>query len=72
MRWLTPEQNKAYDFILKSFEKKNEPPTIQEIADGTNMSVSLAYRRVQALEKKGYIVREGYRETRNIRLKENI
>ena len=68
MRWLTPEQHKVYMFILECFEKRNAPPTIKEIAEATKTKTSLAHRRVMALEKKGYIKREGYGDTRNIRL----
>ena len=71
MRWLTPEQHKVHMFILECFEKRNTPPTIQEIADGTNTTKDLAHRRVKALEKKGYIERETPGETRNIRISVN-
>jgi len=70
MRWLTPEQHKVYMFILECFEKRNTAPTIQEIADATESKTSLAHRRVLALEKKRYIERLGYGETRSIRIPE--
>jgi len=69
MRWMTQEQEKVYRFIVAQIDSEGFPPTIQEIAEATAAKPSLAHRRVVALEKKGYLAREGHRATRNIRIK---
>ena len=68
MRWMTPNQEKVYHFILERQEEGKAPPTIQEIADAVGAKRNLVHRRVVALEKKGYLARDGWGTARNIRV----
>jgi SOS-response transcriptional repressor LexA len=65
---LTAQQKKVYEFILAQHNANVDPPTIREISIATNAPASLVYRRIVALEKKGYLFRERYGTIRNIRL----
>lgn len=69
MRWMTPEQERVYRFILERDEQALPPPTMREISDETGSGTTLAHVRVVALEKKGYIQRNGYRSARNIEIR---
>ncbi|WP_306150671.1 LexA family transcriptional regulator [Roseovarius sp. MMSF_3281] len=54
---MTPQQRKAYDFIVAFYEKHDYSPSFTEIADGTGlMSKSSVHRLVGALQDQGLIV----------------
>ncbi len=69
MRTMTEEQWRVYNAILSRHKKGAEPPTIREIAKETGSAHSLAFRRVQALERKGFIERPNERDWRGIKLR---
>lgn len=72
MQFLTQAQEKVYGFILEREEDGKSPPTIREIAEATEMSSALAYRRVLALEKRGLIERGVQGTHRNIKIRLRI
>lgn len=69
---MTPEQERVYRIILNREIAGERPPTIREIADDVGCQISLAYRRVQALQKKGYLNRPHRREWRALRTRVKI
>ena len=65
---MTAHQKKVYQYVLDQHEAEKDPPTVAEIAAATGAATSLVHRRIIALEKKGYLTRDGYRSSRNIRI----
>ncbi len=56
---LTDRQQSILDFILEEIRKKGYPPTLREISSRFDIASTQGVRRhIDALEKKGYIVRE--------------
>lgn len=48
-----------YDFILSFARKSGRLPTQREIADGTQLCLSVVNQRMVILQARGYIVRNG-------------
>ncbi len=57
---LTTEQKRTLDFIKDFLVQKGYPPTVEETAERFGISLRAAYDRMKALEKKGYIKRNGH------------
>lgn len=56
---LTDRQQSILDFIVEEIQEKGYPPTLREISAQFGISSTQGVRRhIDALEKKGYIVRE--------------
>lgn len=56
---LTDRQQEILDFIVADIQTKGYPPTLREVANRFDISSTQGVRRhIDALEKKGYIVRE--------------
>jgi repressor LexA len=65
---LTQRQNTAYDYIKDYLDRKNRPPTLQEIGDALDISsTNGVFKLLQTLEKKGWIEREKHK-ARSIQL----
>ena len=57
---LTPKQQRIYDFICQRIEERGYPPTIRDIGTGFDIrSPNGVMCHLKALEKKGFIVRDG-------------
>jgi repressor LexA len=57
---LTPKQQKIYDFICERIDDRGFPPTIRDIGGAFGIkSPNGVMCHLKALEKKGYIAREG-------------
>jgi repressor LexA len=57
---LTPKQQKIYDFICKRIDDRGYPPTIRDIGTAFDIkSPNGVMCHLKALEKKGFIVRDG-------------
>ena len=55
---LTERQNQIYEFIRRSIQQNGMPPTVSEIRDAVKLkSLNSIHKHLQALEKKGKIVR---------------
>ncbi len=65
---LTQKQLEVLDFVQDKILIEGVSPTIKEIANGTDASISLTHRRVEALVVKGYLHRTGQWRKRAIRL----
>ncbi len=58
MKQLTSRQQKVLEFIRRAFRRQGYPPTIKEIGDHLGVKWTHGVERhLEALEKKGYIVR---------------
>lgn len=56
---LTDRQQSILDFIVEEIQRQGYPPTLREISSQFGISSTQGVRRhIDALEKKGYIVRE--------------
>lgn len=56
---LTDRQQDILDFIVEEIQRRGYPPTLREISSRFDISSTQGVRRhIDALEKKGYIVRE--------------
>jgi repressor LexA len=65
---LTQRQNEAYEFIRGYIDRKQKPPTLEEIGEALGISsTNGVYKLLRALEKKGWIEREKH-EARSIQL----
>lgn len=65
---LTERQNQAYEFIRSFMRKHRKPPTLTEIGTALGIrSTNGVFKLLQALEAKGYIVREQH-AARGLRL----
>src|SRR5438045_5626217 len=65
---LTPKQQKIYDFICQRIDDRGYPPTIRDIGKEFEIrSPNGVMCHLKALEKKGYIIRDG-NSARAIRL----
>lgn len=59
MKKLTARQQDILDFIVEEIQKQGYPPTLREICTQFGISSTQGVRRhIDALEKKGYIVRD--------------
>src|SRR3954467_14636417 len=68
MAQLTPKQKKIYDFICHRIDERGYPPTIRDIGAAFDIkSPNGVMCHLKALEKKGFIVRDG-NSARAIRL----
>jgi repressor LexA len=57
---LTPKQKRIYDFIVHRIEDRGYPPTIRDIGTAFDIkSPNGVMCHLKALEKKGFIVRDG-------------
>jgi len=57
MKGLTKKQAKVLSFIKDFIEKVGWPPSLGQIASHFGVSSKSAYEYVQALVKKGYIIK---------------
>jgi repressor LexA len=58
---LTPKQKRIYDFIVHRIEERGYPPTIRDIGAAFDIkSPNGVMCHLKALEKKGFIVRDGH------------
>ena len=58
MERLTPRQQEIYDYLCSHLDDHGYPPTLREICAEFNMrSTRAASDHLQALERKGFIVR---------------
>ncbi len=64
---LPPRQLQVFHFIEREIEDKGQAPTLQEIADGNDMTLPQAQQIVQVLEKKDKI-RTSLHKTRSIKI----
>lgn len=65
---LTPRQAAILDAVREHLADTGRPPSLQEIGAAVGIAhVSAVFKHLEALEKKGYLVREGSRP-RSIRL----
>jgi repressor LexA len=55
---LTARQQQVLDFIAESVKKRGYPPTVREIGQLLGIVVNGASRHLDALERKGHIVRD--------------
>ena len=59
MKKLTDRQQEILDFIVEEIQRQGYPPTLREISTQFGISSTQGVRRhIDALEKKGYIVRD--------------
>ncbi|MFA5508834.1 MAG: transcriptional repressor LexA [Vulcanimicrobiota bacterium] len=59
MKKLTDRQQEILDFIVEEIQRQGYPPTLREISSRFGISSTQGVRRhIDALEKKGYIVRD--------------
>jgi repressor LexA len=57
---LTPKQQQIYDFICRRIDERGYPPTIRDIGTAFDIkSPNGVMCHLKALEKKGYILRDG-------------
>jgi repressor LexA len=57
---LTPKQQRIYDFVCQQIDERGYPPTIRDIGTAFDIrSPNGVMCHLKALEKKGYIVRDG-------------
>ncbi len=57
---LTPKQQQIYDFICRRIDERGYPPTIRDIGTAFQIkSPNGVMCHLKALEKKGYIIRDG-------------
>ncbi|HEX9745196.1 MAG TPA: transcriptional repressor LexA [bacterium] len=68
-RKLTDRQQEILAFIINYIQDTERPPTIRDIADNFDFTVKGAYDHLLALEKKGWIDRQG-KHSRGITIKE--
>lgn len=60
MQGLTDRQREVYEFITRRIEEQGYPPTIREIGEEMGIrSTNGVNDHLKALEKKGYLAREG-------------
>jgi len=60
MRDLTDRQRQVLDFVTDSIQEQGYPPTLREIGDQLGIrSPNGVFLHLKALEKKGYLVRDG-------------
>ena len=69
IRKLTARQEEILRFIIEYIQSYERPPTIRDIADNFGFTVKGAYDHLLALERKGWIDREG-RHSRGITIRE--
>jgi len=68
-RKLTQRQGEILRFIIRYIRENERPPTIRDIADNFGFTVKGAYDHLLALERKGWIERQG-RHSRGITIKD--
>ena len=62
MKKLTPRQSQVFTFIKKQIRKDGYPPTLREIGEALGIrSTNGVNDHLKALERKGYIQRDGHR-----------
>ena len=62
MNKLTPRQSQVFTFIKKHIRQEGYPPTLREIGEALSIrSTNGVNDHLKALERKGYIQREGHR-----------
>lgn len=64
MKQLTEKQKKVFDYIVER-TKKNFPPTLKEISDNFNLSITGIRDYINSLKKKGYI-KNNYKKARSL------
>ena len=68
---LTRKQQEIYDFISRRIETRGYPPTIRDIGTAFEIrSPNGVMCHLKALEKKGYITRQGREVSKHRRLEE--
>jgi repressor LexA len=68
-RKLTQRQAEILRFIIRYIRENERPPTIRDIADNFGFTVKGAYDHLLALERKGWIERQG-KHSRGITIKD--
>lgn len=69
---LTARQRQIFEFICETMRAENRPPTVREIAQNFGFqSPKAATDHLDALERKGYIVRRN-RKARNIEIRAEL
>lgn len=56
---LTPKQNTIYKFIQKFIEESHVPPSLREIGAHLGLSVGTIQDQVEAIRRKGFLLKEG-------------
>src|SRR4030042_2616269 len=68
-RKLTKRQEEILRFIIRYIRENERPPTIRDIAENDEFTVKGAYDHLLALERKGWIERQG-KHSRGINIKD--